>query len=68
MDVDDAARALLRGVLRNQGIIVFPFYARLLWWLGRLSPKIPVLVNRKSMQDARAHLALRLPILKERVG
>lgn len=55
LPVDDAARALLRGVERNQGLIVFPFYARLLWWLGRLSPKIPVSVNRKSMQAARRH-------------
>lgn len=53
MDVDDAARAVLRGVLRNQGIIVFPFYARLFWWLSRLSPSIPVRINRKSMQAAR---------------
>jgi NAD(P)-dependent dehydrogenase (short-subunit alcohol dehydrogenase family) len=34
----DAARAILRGVERNRAIIVFPFYARLLWWLTRIHP------------------------------
>lgn len=53
MDADKAARALLRGVERNRAIIVFPFYARLLWWLGRLSPGLSVLVNRKVARDTR---------------
>ncbi len=34
----DAARAILRGVERNAAIIVFPFYARLAWWLIRINP------------------------------
>ncbi len=32
----DAARRILRGVERNEAIIVFPFYAQLTWWLLRL--------------------------------
>ncbi len=32
----EAARKILRGVERNQSIIVFPFYARLMWWLVRI--------------------------------
>lgn len=35
-----AAKIILRGVERNQSIIIFPFYARLIWWLYRLSPAI----------------------------
>jgi NAD(P)-dependent dehydrogenase (short-subunit alcohol dehydrogenase family) len=38
MDVRSAARATLRGVERNQAIIVFPFSARLAWWLYRIHP------------------------------
>jgi NAD(P)-dependent dehydrogenase (short-subunit alcohol dehydrogenase family) len=51
--VDAAARAVLRGVERNRPMIVFPFYARLLWWLTRLNPEIPVSVNRKTARAFR---------------
>lgn len=40
MDTDDAARRILKGVVRNQALIVFPFSAKLLWWLYRLSPSL----------------------------
>jgi NAD(P)-dependent dehydrogenase (short-subunit alcohol dehydrogenase family) len=53
MEVDAAARAVLRGVERNKAVIVFPFYARLLWWLTRLSPAIAVAVNRDTARSFR---------------
>ncbi|MBW8877816.1 MAG: hypothetical protein JF614_22845 [Acidobacteria bacterium] len=53
LDVDVAVRKLLRGVERNQPVIVFPFYARLLWWLSRLRPQIAVNVNRKTARAFR---------------
>jgi NAD(P)-dependent dehydrogenase (short-subunit alcohol dehydrogenase family) len=34
----EAAQAILRGIERNRGVIVFPFSARLLWLLTRLAP------------------------------
>jgi NAD(P)-dependent dehydrogenase (short-subunit alcohol dehydrogenase family) len=34
----EAATAILRGVERNRGVIVFPWSARLLWLLTRLAP------------------------------
>jgi hypothetical protein len=40
MHVNDAVRALLRGVARNQAIIVCPFDSRMSWWLYRLSPAL----------------------------
>jgi|YNPNPStandDraft_1061719.scaffolds.fasta_scaffold00872_20 NAD(P)-dependent dehydrogenase (short-subunit alcohol dehydrogenase family) len=40
MDVNDAVRALLRGVARNQAIIVCPLDARLSWWLYRIAPAL----------------------------
>jgi NAD(P)-dependent dehydrogenase (short-subunit alcohol dehydrogenase family) len=55
----DAARAILRGVERNEGIMVFPFYARLLWWLARINPSAlagfhrRMLANLRAMRDAR---------------
>ncbi|MES1240901.1 MAG: SDR family oxidoreductase [Acidobacteriota bacterium] len=50
LEVDDAVRRTLRGVERNQGLIVFPFYARLLWWLTRIWPAFPVALNRRTVQ------------------
>lgn len=40
MDVHDAVGVLLRGVQRNQAIIVCPRDARISWWLYRLSPAL----------------------------
>jgi NAD(P)-dependent dehydrogenase (short-subunit alcohol dehydrogenase family) len=53
VDVGVAARKVLRGVERNKPMIVFPFYARLLWWLTRLNPENAVSVNRKTAQAFR---------------
>jgi short-subunit dehydrogenase len=38
MEPADAARKILRGVARNQAIIVFPWHARLLSWFHRHFP------------------------------
>ena len=53
VDVDVAVRKVLRGVERNRAMIVFPFYAKLLWWLTRLNPEIAVNVNRKTARAFR---------------
>ncbi|MGR8921497.1 MAG: SDR family NAD(P)-dependent oxidoreductase [Gammaproteobacteria bacterium] len=34
---DVAARRILKGIENNEAIIVFPFYARLIWWLYRIN-------------------------------
>lgn len=50
----DAAYAILRGVQRNESIIVFPFYARLAWWLMRINPAILAVFHRKMLTNLRA--------------
>lgn len=40
MNAKEAARVILRAVARNQKILVFPFYARLFWWLYRIHPTL----------------------------
>jgi hypothetical protein len=50
----DAARAILRGVERNESIIVFPFYARLAWWLMRVNPGILAGLHRRTLANLRA--------------
>jgi hypothetical protein len=37
---DAAARAILRGVVRNEAIIIHPSYVKIGWWLQRLSPAL----------------------------
>ena len=36
LEADDAAQRILAGVARNQPVIVFPSYARILWWVYRM--------------------------------
>ncbi len=57
LPVDEAVRRILRAVERNQGLIVLPFYARLLWWLTRLWPSLPVAVNRRAVRGWRRRQA-----------
>jgi NAD(P)-dependent dehydrogenase (short-subunit alcohol dehydrogenase family) len=40
MTAEDAARRILRGVERNQAVIVFPANARMVWRLMRISPSL----------------------------
>lgn len=53
MTADRAAQAILRGVEKNRGIIIFPFYARLLWWLYRIHPLLIKPVAKKIVEDFR---------------
>jgi NAD(P)-dependent dehydrogenase (short-subunit alcohol dehydrogenase family) len=50
----DAARAILRGVERNESIMVFPFYARLAWWLVRINPGMLGRLHRRMLANLRA--------------
>jgi NAD(P)-dependent dehydrogenase (short-subunit alcohol dehydrogenase family) len=50
----DSARAILRGVERNESIMVFPFYARLAWWLMRINPGILTGFHRRTLANLRA--------------
>jgi NAD(P)-dependent dehydrogenase (short-subunit alcohol dehydrogenase family) len=54
MSAAGAARAILRGIERNRAIIVFPFYARLLWWLTRIHPGALSLFHRRTLVNLRA--------------
>lgn len=51
--VERAAQLMLRGVERNDALIVFPLFARALWWLNRLSPHIVFPIGRKLIRDYR---------------
>jgi short-subunit dehydrogenase len=50
---DGAARRILKGVARNRALIVFPWVARVLWWLYRLSPSLLFPLGRKLVRQYR---------------
>ena len=54
--VDEATHLILAGVRRNEAIIVFPRYARMLWWMSFLFPKR---LAEKSMRGVRRFRRLR---------
>lgn len=54
IEADRAAEIILRGVGRNKAIIIFPFYARLFWWLSRIHPGLLSPLVRKTMKDFRS--------------
>jgi NAD(P)-dependent dehydrogenase (short-subunit alcohol dehydrogenase family) len=53
MELDTAVRKILHGVARNRELIVFPAYARILWWLTRWAPALTAPVHRKTIRDLR---------------
>lgn len=53
MPVDEAARAILRGVDRNEAVIVFPRSARALWRLARFAPGLTRAVQRATLKRMR---------------
>ena len=55
---EKAARTILGQVAKNRAIIIFPFYARVVWWLYRFNPAIFNLLYRKMLKDFRK---IRLP-------
>lgn len=52
----EAARAILRGMERNQPVIVFPRYARWLWRLTRFSPWLVAPFQRRMIQRLRSRV------------
>jgi len=40
IDVDTAVARMLAAIAARKPLAVFPFYARVLWWLERLSPRL----------------------------
>ena len=53
MSAVDCARAALRGVARNRGIIPVQAPAYILWWLNRLSPRLLDVQSQKTIQQYR---------------
>jgi NAD(P)-dependent dehydrogenase (short-subunit alcohol dehydrogenase family) len=63
MQADAAARRILAGVARNQPVIIFPWYARMLWWAYRMRVTWLTPLGLKLIRDLRR---LRMPTPAER--
>jgi NAD(P)-dependent dehydrogenase (short-subunit alcohol dehydrogenase family) len=53
IDVDTAVARTLSAVAAGKPIAVFPFYARVLWWIERLSPRLMDVALRAMMRQQR---------------
>jgi hypothetical protein len=53
VDIDTAVERTLAAVLARKPIAVFPFYARTLWWIERLSPRVMDAMLRMLMRQQR---------------
>jgi NAD(P)-dependent dehydrogenase (short-subunit alcohol dehydrogenase family) len=51
LDIDTAVERTLAAVLARRPIAIFPFYARALWWLERLSPRMMDFVLRTMLRQ-----------------
>jgi NAD(P)-dependent dehydrogenase (short-subunit alcohol dehydrogenase family) len=52
-DAADCAAAILRGVDRNAGIIMYPGYVRFFWWLYWLAPGLLAYFDQQKMKAFR---------------
>jgi len=46
ISAEGAADRILKGVQKNKSFVVFPFYARLAWWIYRIHPNLLTPVNK----------------------
>ncbi len=53
MPAEAAARAILRGVERNRGVIVFAGSARWIWRLSRIDPTLLTTLGRRMIRAMR---------------
>jgi len=53
ISAESAARCILRGIMHNRKIIVFPLRWRFVWWLDRLSPALLNPLRRVIVRRAR---------------
>ncbi len=53
MDQNKAGTAILKGIVRNRAMIVFPFHARVAWWLMRLYPPLFDRIGRLQIKTFR---------------
>ena len=54
MNPDKAAQAILKGVRKNKGLVAFPWYDLIPWWLYRISPTLNFWWQRKMVNMFRS--------------
>jgi short-subunit dehydrogenase len=51
---DQLARDVLRGIDRNQAVIIGPAYARVAWWIARFTPALALRSAAKNFREMRS--------------
>jgi NAD(P)-dependent dehydrogenase (short-subunit alcohol dehydrogenase family) len=49
-----AAEIILRGVAGNRALIIFPFHAKILWWMSKFAPFVMSMINKKMVRKYRS--------------
>jgi NAD(P)-dependent dehydrogenase (short-subunit alcohol dehydrogenase family) len=53
LSTERAVEYIMRGIVKNEDLVLFPAYARVLWWLARLAPKSSVLIGQFTLMQLR---------------
>lgn len=59
MEPDYVARRMLNALAKRKRLIVFPYYAKLWWWLDRINPELLTPFRQIVVKRARARAAAR---------
>ena len=51
--VHKAAEKILKGIERNDAVIIFPGYAKFIWWLHRINARLTARTSRRLITDFR---------------
>jgi NAD(P)-dependent dehydrogenase (short-subunit alcohol dehydrogenase family) len=51
---DRAAEIILDGVARKKPMIIFPFHAKVLWWVSKFFPFVMTIINKKMVREYRS--------------
>ncbi len=49
-----AAEIILNGVARKRAMIIFPFHAKVLWWISKFAPFVLNIINKKMVRKYRS--------------
>jgi short-subunit dehydrogenase len=60
-NVNAFAGKALQAIARNDAIIIYPWWYRIIWWLQRLSPAIGLFLSKKMLEETRKRIASTRP-------
>lgn len=55
-NVNAFAEKALQAIARNDAIIIYPWWYRVIWWVQRLSPAIGLFLSKKMLEETRKQI------------